>query len=86
MIYTLQTISESGSFAAPEGTDVRHASSLADLRWHLDNWSDEHGRVGADESNASLLVWKGRLDDVTDLYPDFIVRLGPRGGLVRESC
>lgn len=83
--YTLQQCSESGSFAAPSGTDVYHATNLADLDWYLDNWEEQHDRFGSDSADASLLVWRGRLDDVTDVYPDFQCRRGPRGGLIRET-
>ena len=84
--YTFQTCSESGSFAAPSPTSVAHAANLADLDWHLDNWEDQHDRFGADSADASLMVWRGRLDTVQDQYPDFICRRGPRGGMVRELC
>jgi hypothetical protein len=84
-IYTLQQCSESGSFAAPSGTNVYHAANLADLDWYLDNWEEQHDRVGSDSAGAQLLVWRGRLDDVTDVYPDFLCRRGPRGGLIREA-
>ena len=86
MLYTLQTVSESGSFAQPDGTDVRYASNLRDLRWFLDSWMDDHDRVGSDSRDARLVVWKGRLPDVTDCYPDFELRPGPRGGIVRCLC
>lgn len=86
MRYTFQTVSESGSFAFPNGTDVRHASSLRDLRWFLDSWMDEHDRVGSDSRDAHLMVWRGHLEDVTDQYPDFELRLGPRGGAIRCAC
>jgi hypothetical protein len=85
MLYTIQTISDSGSFAQPWGDDIKHCSSLADIRWHLDNWADQHSQVGSEESDAAVRVWKGRYDNVTDLYPDFDCRLGPRGGMIRES-
>ena len=84
--YTFQTISECGSFAAPQGDDVHHASSLEVLRSHLETWREEHDRVGSDCEAASLLVWKGDLDDVTDQYPDFEMRLGPRNGAVIIPC
>ena len=86
MKYTYQTVSESHSFAAPEGTDVEHASNLGDLRAALDEWRDEHGNVGTSEEYAQIIVWHGTLDDVTDEYPDFILRPGPRGGMIKESC
>jgi hypothetical protein len=85
-MYTYQTVSESGSFSSPEGSDVEHARSKRDLRRALERWQDDHGRVGSDEQLASLVVWKGELDDVTDVYPDFEVKPGPRGGARFEGC
>jgi hypothetical protein len=86
IMYTYQTVSESGSFSNPEGSDVEHAQNKRDLRRALERWQDDHGRVGSDEMSASLIVWKGELGDVTDVYPDFEVRPGPRGGARFESC
>lgn len=85
-IYTAQTVSESGSFSCPSPTNVSHCAGLADLDWTLDHWEDQHSLVGSDPADASLIVWRGRLSNVQDLYPDFICRRGKRGGLVRESC
>ena len=85
-LYTVQTMSESGSFAPPSPTSVYHVTSLADLDWVLEGWEGEHGEVGSDSADASLMVWRGRLNDVQDVYPDFICRRGKRGGLVREAC
>ena len=87
MKYTYQENSESCSFASPEGSDVGHATSLPGLRRALERWQDSHERVGSDEKDASLLVWKkAHHDDVTDMYPDFILRPGPRGGVIFETC
>ncbi len=86
MKYTYQTISESGSFSSPEGTDVSHASSKRDLRRALERWQYSHSRVGSDETQASLLVWKGELDDVQDVYPDFEVTSGPKLGARFSAC
>jgi hypothetical protein len=85
-MYTYQTVSESGSFSTPEGSDVEHAQNKRDLCRALERWQDAHDRVGSDEQLASLIVWKGELDDVTDVYPDFEVRTGPRGGARFEIC
>ena len=85
-MYTYQTVSESGSFGSPEGSDVEHARNKRDLRRALERWQDAHDRVGSDEQLASLIVWKGEFDDVTDVYPDFEVKPGPRGGARFEGC
>lgn len=86
MIYTYQETSESGSFSCPNGADVSYANSKADLAWALDSWRGQYNRVGSDPDYASITVWKGRLADVQDLYPDFIVLAGPRGGARFQPC
>lgn len=78
--YTLQLCSESGSFAAPRGTDTCHATSKSDVSWYLDDWADQHDRVGSDSADAYVVVFKGKLDSVQDIYPDYVVKIGPRGG------
>lgn len=84
--WTVQTWSESGSFGMPEGTDVQHVNSRADVEWVLTDWSEEHPRVGADEREAKAFVWKGHLPDVTDQYPDFELTIGPRFGIRWGVC
>lgn len=79
MRYTIQLHTESGCFATPQGDDVRHCQSKGDIRWHLDNWVDEVSRYS--EQPVEVLVWRGTLDDVTDIYPDWVATLGPKGGL-----
>ena len=86
MNYTYQTISESFSFWNPEGSDVRHASNRNTIKWALDDFVARHEQVGADPSMAQVLVWKGHLNDVQDVYPDFIYRKGPRGGYIIEPA
>jgi len=86
MIYTYQETSESGSFGLPDGTDVSYANSKADLVCALDDWRDQHERVGTDPDYAFITVWKGRLTDVQDQYPDFQVTAGPRSGARFEPC
>lgn len=82
--YTYQTHSESGSFGSPEG--VKFADSKDHLGFALEVWVDCHDQVGSNERDAYLLVWEGEHDDVTDLYPNMIVMLGPRGGIRFETC
>jgi hypothetical protein len=86
MIYTYQLTSESGSFGAAEGTDVSYATSKKDLIRALEDWCDQHEQVGSDASYASLTVWRGRLANVQDQYPDLRVIPGPRGGARFEQC
>ena len=84
-MYTFQQLSDSGSFGYPEGTEVHYASSLQGLRFRLADWAAVHERIGSDSREAVIRVWKGRVPDVTDVYPDFDLRYGPRGGIRRES-
>lgn len=84
--YTVQLHSLSGSFASPWGDDVKHATSRAHVRELVEDWADEHPRIGADRVDAHALVWKGRLDDVTDAYPDWELTVGPRGGMHWQCC
>ncbi len=84
MNYTIQLHTESGSFSSPEGTDVRHCSSKKDIRWYLESWQDDVQRYS--DEPCSVLVWKGRHEDVTDMYPDFEATLGVRGGFHLTFC
>jgi hypothetical protein len=79
MRYTIQLHTESGCFATPRGIDVKHCTSKADIRYHLDNWEAMARRLS--EEPVEALVWRGTLEDVTDIYPDWIATLGPRGGM-----
>lgn len=79
MKYTIQLQTDSGCFAAPQGDDVKHCQSKADIRWRLDNWADEVGCYS--DEPVEVLVWRGTLDDVTDVHPDWVATLGPRGGM-----
>ena len=83
--YTFQKVSNSGSFAAPDGRQgLCRSSNKRDAGLFMGNWRASHRNVGADERDAELLVWCGRHRDVTDLYPDYRIVSGPRGGLVWE--
>ena len=84
--YTVQLHSTSGSFASPWGKDVKHFDTLAEIRDGLEEWANEHPKVGADRADAHCLVWHGKHRDVTDLYPDFELTYGPRGGIRRQPC
>ena len=85
MNYTYQEWSESGSFANPhDGKDIKHATSMRQLRHAMERWADLHDDY-ADARDATIRVWRGHLEDVTDVYPDFDLKIGPRGGIVREN-
>ena len=86
MIYTIQLFTESWSFANPEGTDVHIVTSKEGIQSHLQTWAMEHAQVGADPSQAYAWVFKGPVPDVQEMYPDFVARLGPRGGLQMQPA
>jgi hypothetical protein len=80
MKYTAQLISESGSFGQPYGTDIEYADGIEGLKELFDYWMCQHDKVGSDRADAKMLVWIGYIDDTTDIYPDFEVSAGIRGG------
>lgn len=83
MQYTYQTFS--AGYSDPEGTRVRHAENLEELYIQAEAWKEEVERFyDLDSALPSVMVWKGRHKDVTDLYPDFELVYGPRGGVVRR--
>lgn len=87
MLYTIQLHSESGYFAAPYGTEsLHHCRNRQDVAWHFEQWADLNDRYN-DRNDATALVWcRKHLTDTTDIYPDFQLRCGPRGGIVWEPC
>ena len=88
MIYTAQRLANTGNWAAPAGDDIEslcHCCSRADVNESLEGWADTVGRLDPREV-AYFIVWTGEhYSDVTDLYPDFKVSYGPRGGIRWES-
>ena len=86
MLYTAQTFADSGNFAAPWGTDsLHHCFNRDDVNSVLDKWGDDVNFTD-DRKDAYLMVWcREHLNDVTDLYPDFKVCYGPRGGIRWET-
>jgi len=85
VIITVQLHSLSGNFASPWGTDVS-TGTIGEAYELLRDWADQHDRLGAEPTDAHALVWKGRIDDVTDCYPDWELTVGPRGGIRRAPC
>jgi len=84
MKYTVQLMSESGSFSCCYPDDVEYADGMEGLRELLDYWTGQHEKVGSDATEASLWVHVGYIDSFD--YPDFIVAQGPRGGLVKRPA
>lgn len=78
MLYTALCVSESGSFSNnPDYTEI--VKSISGLKAIMEAWVIEHNRVGSDSSMASIWVKKGVYEEID--YPDFIVSMGPRGGV-----
>jgi hypothetical protein len=86
MAYTIQTHADSGNWACPDGTQslwlVMSKRAAAE---HFLEWANTVGRYD-DPACASALVWAGNHNDTTDLYPDWRLSLGPRGGVRWEVC
>ena len=81
MKYTAQFFYGS-SYSAPTGQDVEHFSSLRQIGETLWRRADFDPAFPCVESAAaSALVWKGELEDVTDVYPYRQIDIGPRGGI-----
>lgn len=83
--YTVQKFADSGSWANPEGTDVCYCYNKQDVNDMFNDWGDTVDRYG-ERQEAYMIVWCGELDDVTDRYPDFQLRFGPRGGIHWNPC
>ena len=80
MKVTIQLYAESGNWACPTGQDVIKCSSLKKaVDWEFFHWVNEVSRYN-DEQCAKALVWFGHYDDVTDVYPDREIVVGPKGG------
>ena len=86
MIYTAQTIADNGNWAAPDGTQsLYHRDNRDGIERVLETWGDCVAHYD-NRRDAYLMVWAGEHhSDVTDLYPDFKVSYGPRGGIRWES-
>jgi len=87
MFYTVQILADSGNWAAPGGTDsLHHCDSRAAAEAVLNEWADTVERLN-ERQCARALIWLGEyLNDVTDLYPDYELRIGPRHGIQWHEC
>ena len=87
MFYTVQTMADNGSWAAPWGTDsLHHCASKAEAEAVMNEWADTVERLD-ERRDARALVWRGEyLNDVTDLYPDHELKIGPRRGVQWHEC
>lgn len=85
MYYTLQLHADSGNWASPQADDVRHACNRKGVADWLADWAETVGRYD-NARCASALVWRGHLDDVADQYPDYLLTIGPRGGIIWQPA
>lgn len=67
----------------PDGKAVAFASSKKDMLGLIKDTIKESQRYGYGDTWEAL-VWKGKVVDTTDVYPDLRVFQGTRGGLVVE--
>jgi len=86
MIYTAQAFADNGNWAAPDGKGLLyHCDNRSDVNTVLEEWGDVVDQFD-NRKDSFLMVWcSEHLNDVTDLYPDFKVSYGPRGGIRWES-
>ena len=79
-------------YSAPEGPDVSHSDTISEIKNCLKTERDRAERYGAAYESedaiggASALVWYGELENVTDVYPEFELVFGPRGGIRKTLC
>ena len=88
MLYTAQRMAANSNWAAPagdSGESLYHCNNRSDVNESLEEWGDMVALYDNRE-DAYLMVWcREHLEDVTDLYPDFRVSYGPRGGIRWET-
>ena len=83
--YTVQFII--AGHAMPEGRDVEYFASLAEIKRRLaDEHEDASWRGTGGHAPSEAVIFKGRVRDVTDVYPDYVAITGPRGGVRIENC
>ena len=86
MKYTIQCYTELGNFANPhDGMDGIFCGTLAQCKDEFQAWIDIHERyydtVNLCNGVLSGNLYKGTLDDTADVYPDFQLVCGKRGGI-----
>ena len=72
------------NLASPEGTDVRHFATKVEAKaaWEAGYWNTMFcadywgGDLPAMSEEFTVTLWRGRLEDVTDVYPDAEITLG----------
>lgn len=83
-----QIIYESGSYAKPQADDFEIWESLADARQSLAACWDDMDVDPANGQGVTLVIWRGEPEpddlypcDWSAHYPDYMYKLGPRGGV-----
>lgn len=84
MAYTIQVFV--AGYGHPDGRDVVYVNNLRDAKFHLSAYHEEAEQVGAGYEPSTAYLWKGEHKDVTDMYPDFVLTMGPRGGIHHAPC
>lgn len=82
--YTLQYFI--AGYAQPNGRDVFHAHSLEQIKRGLQLEHRRAQRYGAAYEPSRALIWRGEMDDITDVYPDLEATMGPGGGVTIASA
>lgn len=83
MRHTIQCWTELGNFANPRDHDDKFTGTLKECKKEFATWYKMHLNYYEErEAQEALtgLVWIG--DTVGD-YPDFLLKIGPRGGVRR---
>ena len=74
-------------YAQPDNAaDLVHCASMKEARAEIAATVHEAQRFGAGydcdgDGGATALVFRGWIDDATDVYPDWTATVGPRGGV-----
>ena len=84
MRYTAQYFG--ANLALPEGTEVEYFDSLQSAKNAFWRRTDFDPQYPCQDNSAEMLLWKGMLLDVEDLYPDYRLYIGPKGGVNKEDC
>ena len=80
MIYFVAEATESNCFGR---SDKRNRmTSKAEVNDELILWRKEHDKVGTDPNMAFLEIYATEFSD----YPDFRVKMGPKGRALWETC
>lgn len=74
------------NYRTPEYDEYEEFSSIKNAKWAFWSRFNDGYFPCVDEDTAEMFVFKYDPFTVTDRYPDFSFKLGPRGGVRREVC